>query len=380
VYYDFENYLKLSAFLNLQLSATGVGRENILSIILGRRMLPAEDREVLLKILEYLDTAYVRRRRRLGSLAVLHPLRATALLARALPDVNKLDLMTELLHDKFEDLTVDQVGHETFARAEAQLRDLLNRVDPTDQWFLMERLVWLARRQDETYLSYIGRMLDHAEKTRELVWVKLADRLDNTLDTRIEIEDPLRGVDFFESLFKVMFVPEFEGYHPGGPHPARSPVGGVRRLYQLFKNAVLLSMIRQRRSTADDPSAESLFTALATASMKEAQRSVMHIFAYHECDVKKQRSLLVDTMNYVQSGGIDRVTHPNDIRALDGLFVGTFDNMSQAGRDANLRTLAADRPRMLQAALAFIVIFLRFLHDSDYFIAGVSEQGITPKA
>jgi hypothetical protein len=380
VYYDFENFLKLSAFLNLQLSATGVGRENILAIILGRRTLPDADREVLLKILEYLDTAYVRRRRRLGSLAVLHPLRATALLARALPDVTKLDLMTELLHDKLEDLTAEQVGHETYHKAEATLRELLGRVDPKDEWFLMERLQWLARRHGETYFGYIGRLLDQAERTRELVWVKLADRLDNTLDTRIEIEDPLHGVDFFEALFKVMFVPEFEGYHPGGPHPARSPVGGVRRLYQLFKNAALLSMIRQRRSTADDPSAESLFTAVATASMKEAQRSVMHIFAYHECDVKKQRSLLVDTMSYVQSGGIDRVTHPNDLRPLDGLFVGTFDNVSQAGRDANLRKLAADRPRMLQTALAFIVIFLRFLNDRNFFIAGVSEQGIRPNA
>jgi hypothetical protein len=244
----------------------------------------------------------------------------------------------------------------------------------------MERLQWLARREGETYFSYIGRLLDQAEQTRELVWVKLADRLDNTLDTRIEIEDPLHGVDFFETLFKVMFVPGFDGYDPGSPHPARSPVGGVRRLYQLFKNSVLLSMIRQRQSTADDPSAESLFTALATASMKEAQRSVIHIFAYHECDVIRQRSLLVDTMSYVQSGGIDRVTHPNDIRQLDGLFVGTFDNMSQAGRDASLKKLAADRPRMLQTALAFVVIFLRFLTDRDYFIAGVSEQGIRPNA
>jgi hypothetical protein len=96
--------------------------------------------------------------------------------------------------------------------------------------------------------------------------------------------------------------------------------------------------------------------------------------------VNKQRALLLDTMTYVQSGGIDRVTHPNDMRKLDGLFVATFDTTSQAGRDANLKKLASDRPRMLQAALAFIVIFTRFLTDRDYFIAGVSEQGINPNA
>ena len=133
----------------------------------------------------------------------------------------------------------DEVGSEAYARSEVQLRDLLRRIDPTDQWYLMERLEWLTRREGEPYFGYIGRLLERAKKTPEVVRVKLADRLDNTLDTRIEIGDPMEGVDFFETVFKVMFLPGFRGYNPGCPHPARSPVSGAYRLYQLFKNSVL---------------------------------------------------------------------------------------------------------------------------------------------
>ena len=53
------DFFKLSAQLNLQLSATAVGRSNILAIILGRRQRGSPvNPEVLLKALEYLDDAY----------------------------------------------------------------------------------------------------------------------------------------------------------------------------------------------------------------------------------------------------------------------------------------------------------------------------------
>jgi hypothetical protein len=380
VYYDLEEFLKLSAFLNLQLFATGVGRDNILSIILGRKVLPSADREVLLRVLEYLDAVYGRRRRRLGSLAVLHPLRAATLLARAPSEPTTLDLLTALLHDKLEDLTPTEIGPETYHQSETEFRDLLRRIDPTDQWYLMERLDWLTRRPGETYFHYIGRLLKQSETTRELIRVKLADRLDNTLDTRIEIEDPMHGVDFFETVFKLLFVPGYRGYDPGFPHPARSPVNGAQRLYQLFKNAVVLSLIRQRGSVVDDASAASLFAALATASMKEAERIVLHILGYHAPEVGEQRRLLLETMEYAQSGGMGRVTFPSEWRSLDGLFLSSFENTGPASRDDNLARLGQNRPLMLQAALAFIVIYLSFLNDPGYFIADVSENGIHPRA
>jgi hypothetical protein len=376
---DLTDFLTLSAFLNLQLSATGVGRENTLAIILGRKTLPQAERDVLLLILEYLDGIYDRRQRRLGPLAVLHPLRATALLARALPHPTLLDLLTSLLHDKLEDIRPEEVGPDAYAGAEARYAELLHRIDPTDQWFLMERLDWLTRRQHESYFQYIGRLLDRATSTPEVVRVKLADRLDNTLDARIDLADPIEGVDFFETVFGAMFVPGYHAVDPGGPHPARSPISGAQRLFQLFKNAVLLSLVRRRHSTDGDSSAVSLFRALAAASMKEAQRIALHVHAFHGGNAESLRALLVDTMQYAQSGGLDRVTLANDARSLDGLFATVFDGPSSVERSESLRRLAEDHPRRLEAALAFVVIFLRFLADPAYVIDDLSEEGIHPR-
>ena len=81
--HELSDFFKLSALLNIQLSATAVGRSNIASIIFGRREVNNEARDHLLATLEYLDKAYGQARRRLGPLAVLHPLRATALFTRA---------------------------------------------------------------------------------------------------------------------------------------------------------------------------------------------------------------------------------------------------------------------------------------------------------
>ncbi len=50
-----------------------------------------------------------------------------------------------------------------------------------------------------------------------------------------------------------------------------------------------------------------------------------------------------------------------------------------AARDEALRRLTEDRGRKLQTALAFVVIFQRFLNDPGYFINDVSELGIRPR-
>ena len=86
--YDFSEFLKLSSALNYNLSAASLNRYNVLMFILdGKRFHSndTEDREskhILMETLSYLFNAYGQKRRRLGPLAVLHPLRTTALFAR----------------------------------------------------------------------------------------------------------------------------------------------------------------------------------------------------------------------------------------------------------------------------------------------------------
>jgi hypothetical protein len=365
VYYDLNDFLRLSALLNMQLCAAGVWRDNVLAVILGRKSLPRIDQEVLHDVLEYLDAAYGRRRRHVGSLAVLHPLRATALLARALETPTLLDLLTELLHDKLEDISAEQVGQEQSDDLEAQFQSLLKRIDPEDEWFLMERLSWLTRRPEETYFQYVGKLLDHASQTPALMPVKLADRLDNTLDMRIDVEDPMQGVDFFQTVFEVMFVNGYPGYHTDTPHPPNSPVNGAQRLYQLFKNAVLLSMLRNAPAAQEHPATPVLMEALATASMREAQRIVLHIFAYHETDVQLQRGLLMEALEHAQTRSVNRASFPHSQRRLDRLFVSVFEHTDLETRERNLEQLYHDKPLMLEAALSFVVTFLSFLDTRD---------------
>jgi uncharacterized protein YbgA (DUF1722 family) len=375
--HDLNEFLKLSAALNYQLSATTVGREKLLLTIIGNKPLPERDRQVLLEVLEYLDVAYRTKRRRLGTMAVLHPLRAAALLATAEDELRLLDLLSVLLHDKYEDISQTDFPPADWKELEERFYTLLKRIDPTDEWYLMERLTVLTRRGDsETYYEYIGRLLERSDQTPELVRVKLADRLDNTLDLRIDYRDPLENVDFFGYLFGTLFIPDFRSYRPELPHTAELMDGG-RRMYGLFKTAVTLSLMRQTGAIADDDrAAHALFEALCVASMKEAQRILMHIFGYHHTDVDQQRALLMDTMEYCRGGGVGSITDPSEPHRLDGLFLEQFDFADRKRRHEKLDELYRDTDLMIQAAVAFIVIFMSFLDDPSYYLQGVSADGI----
>ena len=375
--HDLTDFLRLSATLHLQLSAQGVGRENILRLITNHAQLEQPgDREVLLQVFEYLSDAYGMRKRLVGPPAILHPLRATALLNMAADKPHLLDMLTELLHDKFEDITIDVLGRDRFADVESKFIRLLKTIDPTDEWYLMERLDHLTIRREESYYQYIGRLLDRAAIVQELVRVKLADRLDNTLDLHIEVEDSLRSADFFRLIFEAVFLPTGAVYDPKRDHPITPPLNGAQRLYQLFKNTVLLSMIREKHLAVEDPTARRLFEALALASMYEAQRITLHIMAYHVTDIERQRSLMMDVLRYAQEGGMMRITSPSQQFSLDGLFMRQFDHVDSGVRDIHLDKLYQDKGLMLQAALGFVVIFLNFVNSPDYWIHGISDRGI----
>jgi hypothetical protein len=378
--YELDAFLRLSAVLNYQLSAVAFGSGNIVALLLEDKPLSPYERDTLLGVLKYLGRAYNSKRRRLGPLAILHPIRATALLARVEEEANLLDLLAELLHDKLEDISADEFEPEEWRELEEEFQSLIQRVDPTDEWFLMERLELLKRDEEgQTYCQYIGRMLGQGKQMPNLVRVKLADRLDNTLDMRVDIHDPLDGVDFFSHIFQLLFVGSYTGYKPKLAHPPKSPINGAQRLYELFKNTVLLSLVRQKADTSEDAAATKLFDAIAVASMKEAQRTIMHIFGYHITDIAEQKHLLEEAMAYCVQGGFDVVTTANQGQRLDGLFVGCFDHHDSSIRKEQLRLLYKDKPLMVQASVAFIVIFLSFLGDEKYYVRGITPEGIRPE-
>jgi hypothetical protein len=380
--FDLTEFFKLSSVLNYNLSAASLNRYNVLLYILaGKRLDPDErlDREkksLLMEALGYLFSAYSHKRRRLGPMAVLHPLRAAALMIRA-KDEPKLDsLLTALFHDILEDVKSVDIEAQEWKDMELRLFELLEHMPPEEESRLIQRLKCLTRTKSESYYRYIGRMLDCSAAFPDVVDVKLADRLDNTLDMRIDLEDPLVGIDCFQNIFQLLFVNNYPGYVPRIEHQPASAMNGARRLHQLYKNAVLLSLIRQLPVPPETPARHTLFNAVAEASLKEAQRTLMHLLGYHLKDHHAQRRLIVDAMDYCFSGRSDLVTKPDGQQMLDGLFSTYFATPDGRVLSQQLDRLYQNKPLMIQASIAFIVIFLGFLNDSRYYIRGISIEGI----
>ena len=382
--YDLNEFFKLSSALNYNLSAESLNRYNVLMYIIGGKRLHVDDardkeyKSIVMEALSCLFNAYQKKKRRLGPMAVLHPLRATALLARSLNNINIVDLLTSLFHDILEDIRTTDFGKKKWRELEIQFSGIFERLSPEEEQKLTDRLVQITKRDKESYYHYIGRLLDTEDQLVELVQTKLADRLDNTLDMRIDLQDPLEGIDFFENLFQILFVHNYNGYKPEGYHPPPAAMSGERRLFQLFKNAVLMSLIRQQRGLENDKTSQTLFHALCEASLKEAQRNYIHVVGYHHTDLKSQRSLMLDAMEYCYSGKSELVTKPDTEHLLDGLFSTYFGHTSRTVREQKLDTLYQNKPLMLQASIAFTVIFLSFINDSDFYVKGISSEGIRP--
>jgi len=383
--FDLTEFFKLSSALNYNLSAASLNRYNVLMYIIGDKRLDADekkDREqkgILMEALGYLFNVYSQKRRRLGPMAVLHPLRSAALFTRSLDSVNMVDLLTLLLHDILEDINPADYNIQEWKSMESQLYRLLERMENEGESRLETRLMSLTRVENESYYQYIGRLLDNTKNFPEIVQVKLADRLDNTLDMRIDLEDPLARIDFFETVFQIMFVNNYPGYNPKMEHAPATAMNGARRLYQLFKNAVLLSLIRQHVPAASRREVRKLFDALSEAGLKEAQRTLIHLISYHVKDLHTLRSLVLEAMQYCYSGRSDLVTMPDGSQLLDGLFSTYFGKKAKKTRRQQLDILYQNKPLMLEASVAFLVIFLSFLNDETFYIRGISAEGIEPR-
>ncbi len=381
--FDLNEFFQLSAVLHYNLSAAALNRSNVVAYILaGKRLDAAEEgdrarRALLMEALGYLYRAYSHKRRRLGPMAVLHPLRACALMARAQETPRVESLLAVLFHDIQEDVKPVDFEPREWRELEETLYEMLDRLPPGDEAGLVRRLQGLTRIAGEPYTAYIGRLLENAAGgCPDLVEVKLADRLDNTLDMRIDLEDPLAGIDCFQHLFELLFVPHYPGYRPRSEHAPATVMNGARRLHQLFKNAVLLSLIRQAPALPESAGRGALFDALAQASLREAQRSLMHLLGYHLKDLGRQRALVLDAMEYCHSGRSDLVTRPDGRRMLDGLFTIYFAPADGDRLRQQLDLLYANKPLMVEGCIAFLVIFLSFLHDPAYYVRGIRAAGI----
>ncbi len=237
---------------------------------------------------------------------------------------------------------------------------------------------YLTKLPGEKYYIYLDRLFDQAKKVPVLAAIKMADRLDNTLDLRIDLHDFTDNSRCYQIIFDILFVSSYTGFKSGQPHPISRKINGAMRLYQLYKNAVFLSLLRHKKVELS-PVASKLFSSLVIASIREAQTILMHIFAFHMKELEEQRNLLMDVMRYSHDGGFEQISSGKGQHTLDGLFKTRFEFQDKESKQNGLASLYADKRLMGQTALGFIIIFANFIKDPRFAIKGISVDGIIPQ-
>jgi len=249
--YDLSEFFSLSRAINYNLSATTSGRFYMLKYITDTKHLSSVETGILMKAMHFLINAYGDKRRRLGPPAVLHPLRTATLFSRASNRLLVLDILAAMFHDVFEDIYPFDVDNPQWRQIMLEeFSAMLGRLDNDAGQILFDRLILLCRRDDESYYQYIGRILDEPDHADPALRVKLADRLDNTLDMRIDLSDIPEEQGFFQETFETLFLNV----------PVRSPLPQVHPpLPRLTAHGVFTSFSRARfcspssASTATSP-------------------------------------------------------------------------------------------------------------------------------
>ena len=369
-----EGHLTLSATINWHLSARKIDLRALLRVILGSAKVA--DQAPLLEALNYLQQAYGDRRRKNGPAAVLHCLRVAAMLARVMPAPTTLDLLGGLLHDKEEDLTREELGEAEWGRLQAEFTRVLDKIDSNHRWFLGERIALLWRQSGQSYYEYLGVVLSKVRTMPDLLRCKLADRLDNTMDIAVQ-RTPTEQNAFFELAFGMMFLP---GYRP--PQTDGTIVPDVEAcvllLSQLFKNVVLMSMLREQRLDRLDETTARLFRALAASSSEQAQWAVAALLSSPALDWKSRRALLCEMMDYCAGGGMEAICSKDKGGLLDGSFLEHFSHPDDRIRKQQIQGLYADQPQFIRLLVLYIGMFTSFLTDSGYYLRGIDRSGLHP--
>lgn len=369
-----EGHLTLSATINWHLSARKIDLRALLRVILGPARVGNQD--TLLDALNYLHQAYGDRRRKNGPAAVLHCLRIAAMLARIMPAPTTLDLLGALLHDKEEDLTREELGAAEWDRLQAEFARMLDKIDSNHRWFLGERIALLWRQNSQSYYEYVGVVLSKARTMPDLLRCKLADRLDNTMDIAVQ-RAPTEQNAFFEMAFRMMFL---SGYQPVVGEGAVTPdvESCVLLVSQLFKNVVIMSMLREQHLDTLDETIEVLFHALATTSSEQAQWLVAALLSAPSMSGQERRTLLREMMDYCAGGGLAAVYRKDKGGLLDGSFLEHFADPDDKVRKQRIESLYDDRRQFVRLLILYIAMFSSFITDPAYYLHGIDRTGLHP--
>jgi hypothetical protein len=210
----------------------------------------------------------------------------------------------------------------------------------------------------------------------DLLRCKLADRLDNTIDIAVQ-RSPSEQNAFFELAFSMLFLP---AYQPESHEGTIVPDGEacVLLISQLFKNVVLMSMLRQQQLDRLDETTIRLFRALATMSSEQAQWVVVALLSTPTLGWQERRGLLREMMDYCTAGGMAAIHRKDKGGLLDGSFLEHFAEPNDKVRKKQIETLYNDKPLFIRLLVLYIGMFASFTADPHYYVKGIDRTGLHP--
>jgi hypothetical protein len=364
-------HLQLSAAINYEVEATKKNKNAILALILGPES-PFQDRKLMMQALNVVLTGYGDTKRKFRGMAVVHPLRTAAIVARCVEHPTVTHMVTALLHDRDEDLK-DLTGRhkDLFEQELAGLHRLLSN---DDGWYVGERIALLTRKSGEHYVKYVARILGHTNTMMDLLHVKCADRLDNTLDHGLQHRSA--HLNWFRAMHDALFVPSYRGVILEDYHQLPENDQGGAVLSMAFKNTIFMSLVRQCDLALADRTTVRFIDALAVASIRVVGWIALGVLAGDVPPVSKHREFLLDVMQYIQEGGL-MVRSKGQGSDLDGMLLDYWHNDSQL-RKKRMSEIFADRERLLKLCCLLIAIFSSFLNDPRFFVKGIGLEDVEP--
>jgi hypothetical protein len=372
-----EEYLALSAKINYQLSSLALNRQALLALVLGPAVFDEQEQEILQRTFDVMQLGYQQERRRLGTPGILHPLRTAALVARTVDRPSLMHMLVAMLHDKDEDLTEQDLERARWEAMQAEYDLLTDAVRPEEREQLEEAIRLLSARGFGTYQEYLVQILDNAHRIPLLLHIKLADRIDNTLDVHLQHPGVTR-YNFYRAVFDILFMPHFRGIQMGSFHFMPDTDVGVMLLSQLFKDTFFLALLRAAGLDTLDDITRRLFIGLAVAGIREAQWLALEIFNTCMPQVEQQRAVLMSVMQYCIEGGAAAVRSKGAGGELDGMLLESFTAAQEGQQKEMLNKLFNDHELLIKLVLAFIVVYASFINDPSYTIAGIQPNGMRP--
>jgi hypothetical protein len=147
---------------------------------------------------------------------------------------------------------------------------------------------------------------------------------------------------------------------------------------QLFKNVVLMSMMRQQQLESLDDTTSRLFRALATISSEQAQWAVTALLSAPALSWLERRNLLHEMMDYCVAGGMAAIQRKDKGGLLDGSFLEHFAHPDDRTRKNQIESLYNDKPLFIRVLVLYIGMFASFLADPQYYLHGIDRTGLHP--